>query len=101
MNTNNTIELQLIQSFCYQKSIQYDLLMSKSRKEPFVFYRHCLMYVMKMILGLKEEYIASIMKCTHGNVNIMTKKIKGFIDTKDIKTIKTTNQLKEIISQFK
>lgn len=97
MNTNNTIELQLIRSFCNQRSLHYDLLISKSRKEPFVFYRHCLMYYMKMILGLKEEYIASIMHCTHGNVNLMTKKIKGFIDIKDKATIETITQLKQFI----
>lgn len=97
MNTNNTIELQLIQSFCNQMSIQYFDLISKSRKEPFVFYRHCLMYYMKMILGLKEEYIASIMKCKHANVNLMSRKIKGFIDIKDKATIETITQLKQFI----
>ena len=97
MNTNNTIGLQLIQSFCYQKSIQYDLLINKSRKEPFVFYRHCLMFAMKTYMGLKEDYIASIMNCKHANVNLMTKKIKGFIDIKDKATIETITQLKQFI----
>lgn len=79
MNTDNTIGLQLIRLFCNQKSILVKDMINKSRKEPFVFYLQCLMFTMKTFMGLKEEYIANIMNCTHGNVNLMAKKSKGLL----------------------
>lgn len=87
----------IIQSFCENKNIKYETLVGNTRKQPYPFYRQCLMYSIYKNMKIKHEDIGKLFSLNHSTVTVGIKRIKGYMSIEDEETKETTKIIDDLI----